>query len=849
MPFDPESGAYIDTRVARGFPLGGMGSGGIALNTDGSFGELRLNNNWMCPIRGTPGSFHALFVQRDAAAGETILLRLPPGADQPGAPAWREYAGVRHVRSTTFVGTLPTFRLRYDDALPVTVTLEGFTPHVAHDLRASTLPAAVFRFHLENPGDEPLEAALLFSFENVLGRGGTGHLGVELGPDDALRTVRQPRVYDDVAGNHQIAVETPGRRGVRFRSTQRYDPRSHRAGVTGEYLLLVEPGDELEITVCDGWNAAAPRASVLDEFARDGRIQSHPAARDVELRPAAAVAARTRLAPRATRDLVFVLAWWTADHVTEPALATGEATDPSAPGGTWVGHAYATYFADVDAVAAYVLDRRAELEEASTAVNRMLEDSSLPPWLLRALANSRDAILCNSVIPASGRLYTLEGVDWAWPMGGLTGTNDQRLAAHPYLSAFFTDLDLGELDTFRRLAAPSGAIPHGNGNCDLGLGTTDVPYGWPMVIRGFLPAREWTDLTMSQVIQVCTAWRRTGRHDVLERFWPSLTRGMEYLHGLAPEGVPLGGTTFDVWDLPGVFVYSATLYLAALRLMIDAAAQLEPACAAIYQSRFAACTDVLEERLWDDRGFYRTSPDRPTLFTGALAGDWAARYAGADPVVDPARAASHLRHAHRALVLAAIRDAGGRHRPLPRAEAHPDGTPVRPALAASLPPDEEMTYVWQVLPYQAMEQIYLGQIHEALQTMQLIYDRIWHDGLAWSAGLRATGESIYMTHPTLWAVLSAFTGTALDVPARTLVVAPRSAGEIGELRCPFFFPALWGTLDYHPGSGRMDIEIVRTFGAPVTIEHVAHRGASGALRRITIPPTELIEGCRVEVTL
>ncbi len=119
MPFDPASGAYVDMRVARGFPLGGMGSGGIALNTDGSFGELRLNNNWMCPIRGPAGSFHACFAERDGAPSETVLLRMAPGADVPGAPAWREYEGVRHVRSTTFVGTLPTFRLRYDDTLPV----------------------------------------------------------------------------------------------------------------------------------------------------------------------------------------------------------------------------------------------------------------------------------------------------------------------------------------------------------------------------------------------------------------------------------------------------------------------------------------------------------------------------------------------------------------------------------------------------------------------------------------------------------------------------------------------------------------------------------------------------------
>jgi len=31
-----------------------------------------------------------------------------------------------------------------------------------------------------------------------------------------------------------------------------------------------------------------------------------------------------------------------------------------------------------------------------------------------------------------------------------------------------------------------------------------------MVIKDFLPAREWTDLTMSLVVQVGTAWRISG---------------------------------------------------------------------------------------------------------------------------------------------------------------------------------------------------------------------------------------------------------------------------------------------------------------------------------------------------
>ena len=38
--------------------------------------------------------------------------------------------------------------------------------------------------------------------------------------------------------------------------------------------MLVEPDDDLEVTVCDGWNADAESSTVLDEFAQDGRIGS-----------------------------------------------------------------------------------------------------------------------------------------------------------------------------------------------------------------------------------------------------------------------------------------------------------------------------------------------------------------------------------------------------------------------------------------------------------------------------------------------------------------------------------------------------------------------------------------------
>jgi uncharacterized protein (DUF608 family) len=831
--FDDQTGAYVDCRVARGFPLGGIGSGGLTLQSDGGFGELRANNNWMCPVRGLRGAFHALFVRAGERTDTVVLRRTCDGGD--------EYAAARAVRGTTFIGTLPSCTLHFDDELPVRVSLHAFTPHLPHDLRDSTLPAAVFRFALENPGPAAVEAAILFSFENVLGRGGTGHLGVDLGPRQELRGVHQRVVYDSVAGNWQEPVTIDGRPGVRFLTDQCFDARSHRASVTGEYLLLAEPLPGVEITVCDGWDAAASTASVLEDFGRDGRVFSRAPGRrgeDGGWRPAAAVAARTTFAPGATADLVFVLAWWLPAHVTEPSLWSHRGAGPH--DGIRIGHVYERHFPSVDALATHTLAERERLEAASAEVGTLLAQSTLPDWLVRAIRNSIDSTLCNSVVPASGTLYTLEGVDWHWPMGGLTGTNDQRLSAHPYTQTFFTELDLSELDEFRRLADARGAVPHGNGNCDLGLGTADVPYGWPMVIAGFLPAKEWTDLTMSLVLQVGRLWRTTGRRDVLERFWPALAAGMEYLNRLAPRGVPEGGTTYDVWDFPGVFVYSATLYLAALRTMRALAAAIEPARGASYDARYAACARRLDEELWDPRGFFRSSETKPTIFTAALAGDWAARWSGLDPVVDPARAASHLRHQQRVLVRAA--QAASVVKPAwPWSEATVEGTSVEHPMRAGLPAGEEFTYVWQVVSYQACEQLYLGLVEDGLETLRLFYDRLWRDGLAWSGGLRGSGESIYMTHPVAWAVLNALTGAALDVPERTLHIAPRTGGELGSgLRCPVFFPGFWAMLDHDP-AGATSLEVVRTFGEPVEIARVARPGAPP----VDVDVIRLVPGARL----
>jgi len=272
------------------------------------------------------------------------------------------------------------------------------------------------------------------------------------------------------------------------------------------------------------------------------------------------------------------------------------------------------------------------------------------------------------------------------------------------------------------------------------------------------------------------------------------------------------------------------------------AAAIEPARRAAYGTRWATCARRLDEDLWDGRGFFRSSETSDTIFTAALAGDWAARWIGLDPVVDPGRAASHLRHQHRVLVRAA-QVSSAVTPALPWSEATFDGEAIEHPMRAGLPAGEEFTYVWQVVSYQACEQLYLGLVDDGLETLRLFYDRLWRDGLAWSGGLRGNGESIYMTHPVAWAVLNAVTGAALDAPGRTLRLEPRTGGELGDrLRCPIFFPGVWAMLDHQPGR-TTTLDVVRAFGEPVVIERVARAGAAP----IEVRPTALVAGTRIEL--
>src|SRR5262249_50207769 len=114
------------------FPLGGIGTGTVSL---GGRGELRDWEIFKRPAkrRILPFTFAALWVKPE---GASPLLRVVEGQIQPPFTGWNGFSresgqGLRHFQKATLTGKYPIATVEFEDhALPVSVSLDAFTPFV-----------------------------------------------------------------------------------------------------------------------------------------------------------------------------------------------------------------------------------------------------------------------------------------------------------------------------------------------------------------------------------------------------------------------------------------------------------------------------------------------------------------------------------------------------------------------------------------------------------------------------------------------------------------------------------------------------------------------------------------------
>src|SRR6202522_4272175 len=150
------------------FPLGGVGSGSVAL---GGRGQLRDWDIFNRPNKGfsPPYAFPAIWIKAGDAKPIARVLEariLPPYEGQDGLGS-NNSPGLSRIATAEFTAQYPLAHLRFKDpSLPVRIELDAFSPFIPHDPDASGLPVAIMRYRVSNPTAASAKVAISFSIDN-----------------------------------------------------------------------------------------------------------------------------------------------------------------------------------------------------------------------------------------------------------------------------------------------------------------------------------------------------------------------------------------------------------------------------------------------------------------------------------------------------------------------------------------------------------------------------------------------------------------------------------------------------------------------------------------------------------
>jgi hypothetical protein len=132
---------------------------------------------------------------------------------------------------------------------------------------------------------------------------------------------------------------------------------------------------------------------------------------------------------------------------------------------------------------------------------------------------------------------------------------------------------------------------------------------------------------------------------------------------------------------------------------------------------------------------------------------------------------------------------------------------------------ESQCWPFYLESYTAMAGIQAGFLNDGLEIMRNIQLVHLRGGWTWSQDLWNPGELTYMTAPVSWFVTDVLTGAALDLPNRRLTLGVASLQGRDIDRLPIFTPRFWAELEVVRSRRKVQLHILRTFGAsPLVID-------------------------------
>ncbi len=620
----------LDTGPDAGVPIGGIGAGTISRGVNGGFTRWTLKAGQLFGFE-LPENGFAIWQEGHGARALRPIAPAGWQADPAGEhaalypKAWHSYAA-------------DDLRITIEQISPVVPALEG----------DCDLPVGLFRAHLSNTGRQPIHAAVMFSFANLVGWFGE---------------VNAPGHPGGVAGNRNRLVEADERLAV----VMERDRVGELDEGDGQMAISVSGGAGIDLTGCAAFDPAREGAWLWDRFVCDGRLpdtgglwtsgggfSEFPAAA-----PCAALAARLTLAPGEARTVDFALAW------DFPVIRFGQ-------GRRHLRHYTARWGGDgtqAEAIAAHALTEAVRWSEAidrfhTDQADRLALSPAATALAINELYFLTDGLTVWTAPDAAGKThfgliecpdYPLYGTLDLWVYAAAAVADLFPALAATVTGAYCAEVARDDPETRFHLRSNArfprqraGFLPHDLGapNADPFHRANDYAYQ---------DSSRWKDLGAMFVL---CAWRDARRDPAsAAESYPAVRSAMAALAGFDRDGdgmIENDGTpdqTFDNIPMTGISAYCGGLWLAALR----SAARLaelagDPAGRDHWQALSARAEPAFDRALWTGGCFKLDSAGKfsDAIFAEQLYGPATARMLGLGDTVDPDKARRALMTVYRA---------------------------------------------------------------------------------------------------------------------------------------------------------------------------------------------------------
>ncbi|GAB3127138.1 GH116 family glycosyl-hydrolase [Glaciibacter psychrotolerans] len=837
------------TSHAAAFPLGGIGTGNVSLGARGELRDWEFEN---LPDKGrrNPYSFFAIHAAPAGGTAVTRVLeaRLTGRHDADAGYAFDQLAGLPRLDSAMLHGEYPVVDIDFADAaLPVEVTLHGFTPFVPLDPDASGIPAAVLRYRVTNPGVVPVVVTIAGSVTHTAGRG-EGPWGMR-----AMQTVgwREEGAVRGLDFGIDLPPDDHGYGTLSLTTTDTattakpqwvtsYWPDGARLfwnDLAADGLLDPEPRLTLEdrprglFAELDADPDAAP-LSEAEMMAKLPRIRT------------GSLGIVHTVAPGESQDFEFVLAWsfpnrrrgWKG-HIV---LADPNADDV-------VQNHYATLWPDAWAAATHLHTHLPALEKDTDAFVEALYGGSIDPVLSEAIGanvaavRSTTGFVVESPTPELGAGPVFAAWEGSFDHGGsCEGTCTHVWSYAQTLAWLFPSLERSARRAEFLLETDETGAQKFRGN---------RVFGGPSWFMG--PA---VDGQLGTLLRLHREWRFSGDEGFLAELWPAASASLDYaIREWDRDGDGLlDGELHNTYDIEfhGTEPLANGLFLAALRAGARMATHVgETERAADWNGRADRVAAGMDEILWNGE-YYRQVIDDPDehryqygdgVLSDQLLGQFHAFVGGLGYLlpknnVDSALA-SIVTHNHRADLsrqestqrVYALNDEGG----LLLASWPTGGRPAIPFVYS----DE----VWTGVEHQlAASLLFAGRVDDALTIERALRSR--YDGEHRSPWNEIECGNHYARSLASWGLLLGVTGVQWDAPTRALSFAPAVSGPFRSL---FTTGSGWGRVEIDAGDltlhldgGSIDIDELQLCGASLARDIRILAGESRTFRHAQTPTQE-----------